>query len=334
LDRDEGAREGSEPKVSNRERAAKDIERHLASEPVQARSPSPGYRFRRWVRRNKVMFSAGLTVASALLIGSGVSLWQAIRARSEASRASLALSELRASAPAFAAMARELANKERFAEAIAQLDVAIKLQPNTKSFVLAKADLLESQFRFAEAEGCYRAAASEESSGRHVSTNAELCHRLFSNSNAEAKPSREDLLQLFALMRKEQRSPVEMVRIAKVLGEESKLLLPYWRARLKDLPIAPEKPLEERLTIDEVGEMRLDLSATEVDDLSALEGMPLNHLDLTRCDRVTTISALRDMPLWVLHLDGTEVVDLSPIAQSKRLKKLSLSSTKVRDLVH
>ena len=33
---------------------AKDIERHLLSEPVQARPPSQVYRFRRFAKRNKV----------------------------------------------------------------------------------------------------------------------------------------------------------------------------------------------------------------------------------------------------------------------------------------
>jgi serine/threonine protein kinase/tetratricopeptide (TPR) repeat protein len=54
---------------------AQDIQRHLASEPVLARPPSAGYRFRRMVRRNKVAFAAGAAVLTALLAGLGVSTW-------------------------------------------------------------------------------------------------------------------------------------------------------------------------------------------------------------------------------------------------------------------
>jgi len=51
-----------------------DIQRYLASEPVLARPPSRGYRFRKLVRRNKIVFAAAGAVAAALIIGLGVSL--------------------------------------------------------------------------------------------------------------------------------------------------------------------------------------------------------------------------------------------------------------------
>jgi tetratricopeptide (TPR) repeat protein len=60
---------------------AKDIERHLASEPISARPPSKLYRFRKLVRRNKLAFAAGAAVAVALVLGTVMSIWQAVRAR-------------------------------------------------------------------------------------------------------------------------------------------------------------------------------------------------------------------------------------------------------------
>ncbi len=66
---------------------AQDIERHLASEPVHARPTSSLYRFRRLVKRNKLVVSAVLAIAAALFIGSGISIWQAMRAQQEAWRA-------------------------------------------------------------------------------------------------------------------------------------------------------------------------------------------------------------------------------------------------------
>ena len=65
---------------------AADLRRYLASEPVQARRPSPLYRFRRFARRNR-----GAVVASALLLlalagGLAATLWQAREARAEARR--------------------------------------------------------------------------------------------------------------------------------------------------------------------------------------------------------------------------------------------------------
>jgi hypothetical protein len=105
---------------------AQDIERHLSSEPVQARPPSQLYRFRRFAKRNKIAFAAASAVAAAVLVGLGVSIWQATRANA-------ALDELRESAPGFAAQARGLAGRERFDEAIEKLEYAIKLRPDARN---------------------------------------------------------------------------------------------------------------------------------------------------------------------------------------------------------
>jgi len=59
---------------------AADIRRYLADEPVVARPPSTGYRFRKAWRRNRLAFTAAAAVAMALLAGIGVSTWQADRA--------------------------------------------------------------------------------------------------------------------------------------------------------------------------------------------------------------------------------------------------------------
>jgi WD40 repeat protein len=59
---------------------ARDIERHLDNEPVVARPPSGAYKFRKFVRRNKVMVTAVVLVAAVLVLGVVASTWQAVRA--------------------------------------------------------------------------------------------------------------------------------------------------------------------------------------------------------------------------------------------------------------
>jgi hypothetical protein len=81
-----------------------DVLRHLNNEPVVARPPSRLYRFQKLVRRNKLAFAAGATIAAVLvvavvvsssqavlaavlLVGIGISTWQALvatRAKSNA----------------------------------------------------------------------------------------------------------------------------------------------------------------------------------------------------------------------------------------------------------
>jgi len=56
---------------------AADLKRHLNNEPVLARPPSAGYKLQKACRRNKLAFTAALAVGLALLVGIGLSLWQA-----------------------------------------------------------------------------------------------------------------------------------------------------------------------------------------------------------------------------------------------------------------
>ena len=59
---------------------AADVERYLADEPVEACPPSAWYRLRKFARRNRpLLITAGL-VAAALVAGTAVSIWQAVRA--------------------------------------------------------------------------------------------------------------------------------------------------------------------------------------------------------------------------------------------------------------
>jgi serine/threonine protein kinase len=60
---------------------AMDVQRYLADEPVQACPPSAGYRFKKLARRNRGALLAAAAVSLALVLGTAVSIWQAVRAR-------------------------------------------------------------------------------------------------------------------------------------------------------------------------------------------------------------------------------------------------------------
>jgi len=63
---------------------AEDIERHLRDEPISAGRPSPFHRCRKFVRRNKVAFTAATIVGVALVAGVVVSWVFALEARRQA----------------------------------------------------------------------------------------------------------------------------------------------------------------------------------------------------------------------------------------------------------
>ena len=65
----------------------RDLQCHLADEPVAARPDSSVYRVRKLVRRNKTAVAAATAVAVALTAGLGVALWQASIARTQTTSA-------------------------------------------------------------------------------------------------------------------------------------------------------------------------------------------------------------------------------------------------------
>jgi eukaryotic-like serine/threonine-protein kinase len=65
---------------------AREVERYLHDQPVQACPPSPAYRIRKFVRRNKLALAAGSLIVVALVIGVTVAMIGFYRARTEGIR--------------------------------------------------------------------------------------------------------------------------------------------------------------------------------------------------------------------------------------------------------
>jgi tetratricopeptide (TPR) repeat protein len=64
---------------------ARDIERYLCDEPVEAGPPSAAYRLRKFIRRNRGPVLAAAALVALIVLGAIVSTWQAVRAtRAEA----------------------------------------------------------------------------------------------------------------------------------------------------------------------------------------------------------------------------------------------------------
>ena len=96
---------------------ARDLQRYLADEVVEARPASSGYRLRKFARKNRAALATTATIGLLLIAGIAVSTWQAVRAR----RAEIAaikaadaerLAKLDAEAQKTKAMAAAAAEKE------------------------------------------------------------------------------------------------------------------------------------------------------------------------------------------------------------------------------
>jgi serine/threonine protein kinase/WD40 repeat protein len=86
---------------------AMDLKRHLANEPVVARPPTVGYRLQKAWRRNRLLYSAAVAVAAALVIGLALAAFGWRHALRERNRA------ISARADAQAAQASEAALRQR-----------------------------------------------------------------------------------------------------------------------------------------------------------------------------------------------------------------------------
>jgi len=312
---------------------AADIELYLAGEPVAAHPPGAGYRARVFLRKHRRSVLAATMVAAALLAGTIVSSWLAVRAWRAERSAVATLDELARTAPAFAVQARALAAKERFDEAIEKLDYAAKLRPDAAEYLLAKGDLLQCQFKLVDAAAAYRAALRLQPDLARAETSAQLTEELLAAPlSPNGKITRQSLAKLRVAMEQQQRPPAELMPVSRLLGEENSIIVHYWLARLGDLPVSTDRPLKDRLSVREDGLLRLDLGGTRIDSLKPLRGMPLGELNLRECKSLTDFSTLREFrSLTSLNLAFSPIIDLSSLA-GLPLENLDLSCTHVSDL--
>jgi WD40 repeat protein/serine/threonine protein kinase len=99
---------------------ARDVERYLHDEPVEACPPTTGYRLRKFARIHKAGLATAVGFAALLVLGTAVSAWQAVRA-TQAETVALA-NELRADAHAAQAEQKEQEAKKKRDEAQRQRD--------------------------------------------------------------------------------------------------------------------------------------------------------------------------------------------------------------------
>jgi serine/threonine protein kinase/WD40 repeat protein/tetratricopeptide (TPR) repeat protein len=116
---------------------ARDLERFLDDEPVEASPPSAADRFRRYVRKHRLVFVVTSMCALTLLVATAVSSWQAVRAT--LAKAAVVVEKSRADQEAAAAKA---------AQQTAEM--------NLSQAVVAEADALGAGGQWREAKDAYR----------------------------------------------------------------------------------------------------------------------------------------------------------------------------------
>ena len=133
-------------------------------------------------------------------------------------------------------------------------------------------------------------------------------------------------------MQKQQRPAAELLHVARLLGEEKRLIVDHWLTRLKAHSVFADGTGGKRLTVRDDGLLALDLGGTKVISLAAFTSMPLGSLNLNGCKQIadfTPISTFRS--LTSLHLGGTGIDDLAAL-NVLALEDINLDDTRVTKL--
>lgn len=276
------------------------------------------------VGRYKTACMIGLICFVLLAVGGTFAYWNI----------SQVLAKLKSTAPKFATLAKTQIVQENFDEALDNISTAVNLVPADPDFLLQKGNLLESQMRFGEAVDAFREVRKNssgpisEQAGKHEA----LCLKAHDSILKNGRPARELLKELLDLMTQENRSAAERKMIATALGEEGRLAYELWLQRLLALPISPESPISKRLGARDDGLLTLDLSHSDITDLSFIKGMPLAGLNLSNCPHIKDLSALTNIStLESVNISATDVRDLSPL-EGLHLREIALQNTQVTDL--
>ncbi|QEL18572.1 serine/threonine-protein kinase [Limnoglobus roseus] len=122
---------------------ARDIERFLADEPVEAARPSPGYRLRKFVRRHRRPIATAAAASVLLLAAAGVSTWLAVEAVRERNEKRQAVADLSDEQIRTNAALADLAAQQR--ETASALDRVTTAEASTKAAFLRAEEELTSR---------------------------------------------------------------------------------------------------------------------------------------------------------------------------------------------
>jgi len=158
-----------------------DLERYLEGRSVSAKEDSTREVLVKFIKRNKGL-SAGIAAAFLILVGSLVLISNAWLAANETYASAQAEEEAknnkgRKLVPAFVRAARLMANEKKFTDALAQVEVAVRFEPNDVAARLLRAQLLIGEQRFEEAEQDLDVCVAERGGSEPARKLAALCRR-------------------------------------------------------------------------------------------------------------------------------------------------------------
>lgn len=273
-----------------------DLEAYLGGFATTAELPGLVTLVRLWIRRHRrefvvVCLFLGLVLGfSAVIARMAWALW--------------------GTAPTFHDKAVTLLEDGRFAEALAPIAYAIRLDPDNPRYRLTEGHLHQALFEFDQAARAYAEALRLDPRSGPARENLELSRLLADANRGRPEVSSASVTELHtALLRQERHAEARAVLRALLARDQAARERTYrvWRARLDRAGIGGQ------LVIREDGHVSLGQLASGVSDISVLEGLPLDELSL-QLTRVTDLRPLAGLPIQRLTLaDNPDLRDLTPL---------------------
>jgi serine/threonine protein kinase len=299
----------------------RDLERYREGRSVSARPDTTREQFIKFVKRNKAFSAAAFVGAALVLVVLG---WSALvnyrerlradEARGQAEKHHAAYvkeqaakeAAIRRSVPALVRAGRQLANEGRIDQAGEQADLALHYDPDNAAARLLRGQVFVAQKQWPQARAELERCLRRDPGRREARELREAISR-------EDLDEPQVLLALAGLLQRQrvQGLAVPLLAQAKLGVADREKLLPLYQNQIE----ARWRDLGDKLILTrKEGLFSLDLRYNkDLDDLSALQDIPLHVLNLNGCPRVEHLSPLKRMPLRRLELGGTAVANLEPL---------------------
>jgi len=227
-------------------------------------------------------------------------------------RAEKALANLKATAPALISLTDYYIQRQKMDKALEIADQASALVPQSAACHVKRGNLLQVLNRLDDAAAAYETALKLEPANKLASCNLALCRQLLESNNVQKLSS--------ALWEQERFDEARYVILSTLKKQKPDMVILLLKRLLNGANIKYND-----IRLDDLNRCSLDLSNSNITDLSPLKAMPLTRLNLAHCTGVHDLFPLKDMPLKELRLDGCHrITSLEPL-RGMPLAGLSIS---------
>lgn len=262
-------------------------------------------------RNKKEVFMAIVAIVLVFLTGAaflGKVQLSKLEAQTALKLANEKVLELQNTAPSFAAVAESELRKLAFTNAMANIEQALRLNKTNADFHNIKGNIHMSMLEIAEARKAYEEAREYDPRHAEAIESSTKCAGIMGSNTDLKKLSDASKREIYELFRKRGRVEEAGRIFAMVAATDSQMVIGFRR----ELAAAQIKP--ELLERDSLGQYHLDLSENPVTSLAALRNIPLATLNLAGSTNLTDLSPLKGKALTSLNLSRLRrLTDLAPL---------------------